>query len=73
MHALFWDGRISRDADAPVVIQIFARLFNWGMNVQRNIQRNIFGRTYEDEQPARSGDPADGQVRRKESKTIFTG
>ncbi len=44
MHALFWDGRISRDSEAPVAIQIFSRLFNAGMDVQRNVQESLFGR-----------------------------
>ncbi len=37
MHTLFWDGRIQRDADAPLPIQIFAKIFNAGMDVQRSI------------------------------------
>ncbi len=48
MNALFWDGRIERDSEAPVVIQLFSKLFNAGMDVQRNIQKNIFGRTTEE-------------------------
>ncbi len=43
MHALFWNGRIEKDEEAPLPIQIFAQLFNHGMTIQKNIQRTIYG------------------------------
>ena len=37
LHFLFWDGRLSRDADVPVLIRVFTDLFNAGNSVQRRI------------------------------------
>ena len=37
MHTLFWDGKLSRDADVPLPIRIFANLFNAGEENNNNL------------------------------------
>jgi len=36
MHSLLWDGRITRDNEAPWLIQIFTDIYNYYVDIRKN-------------------------------------